>query len=173
MTSYRLHWSVYIIEFWVLIFRSISICLAISLNIFLQDTKLLYQQISKPMGLVRVPFDKFNHVDFLWAKDINKLLNDELIEFVKNSTDFYYGSDFIQANVLQALDIRAKTPAPVDVPFNEGSFFNKIQNKFTSMSGLGAVDFAKYPVMAHKQIVQSLDQAKSGKSAFLSEEIQR
>ncbi|XP_065225608.1 gastric triacylglycerol lipase-like [Planococcus citri] len=97
------------------------------------DTKLFYQKIAKPLGLKRVNLDKFNHIDFLWAKDINRLLNDEIIKFINNSTNHNSNngsSNFIQNTITEALDTRKNTPVPVNVPFDEESFSNNIGKDF-------------------------------------------
>ncbi|XP_065225596.1 lipase member J-like [Planococcus citri] len=142
------------------------------------DTKLMYQKIPKPLGLVRVNFDKFNHVDFLWAKDVNRLLNDELIEFIHNSTDHFSGIDFIRDTVMQALDTRRKTPPPVNVPFDEKSFFTTVGNEISGFSSLpmDATDLAKYPKFVQekaflgvKQVTKEIDSAiKTANSAMES-----
>ncbi|XP_065225606.1 gastric triacylglycerol lipase-like [Planococcus citri] len=96
------------------------------------DTKLLYQNIAKPLGLKRVNLDKFSHIDFLWAKDINRLLNDEIIEFINNSTNHNSkgSSNFIQNTITEALDTRKNTPVPVNVPFDEKSFLVNVGKDF-------------------------------------------
>lgn len=113
------------------------------------DSKILYQKIPKPLGLVRVNWDKFNHVDFLWAKDVDKLLNDEVIAFIKNGTDHFSGFDFIQDTVIQALDIRHSTPPPVNVPFDETSFMTTVAGDMSGFSSIplpmDASELAKYP----------------------------
>ena len=32
------------------------------------------------LGIYRVPDRKFNHIDFLWARDVKRLLYDHLVE---------------------------------------------------------------------------------------------
>ncbi|XP_065225607.1 gastric triacylglycerol lipase-like [Planococcus citri] len=100
------------------------------------DTKLLYQKLAKPLGLKRINYDKFNHVDFLWANDINQLLNDEIIEFINNSTDPLNGFNFIQDNINEAINNRSLSPAPVDVPFDRKAFMTKIGKDMRQFSPL-------------------------------------
>jgi hypothetical protein len=33
--------------------------------------------------LIRVPFPKFNHIDFLWAKDVHKLVYENVINSLR------------------------------------------------------------------------------------------
>lgn len=55
------------------------------------------------MGLVLVDYEKWNHVDFLWAIDVNKYLNEQLLEFLKNSTT---NPEFIETVIQNAVDQR-------------------------------------------------------------------
>lgn len=131
---------------------------------FFQDSQLLYQKFSKPLGLVRVNFEKFNHVDFIWAKDVNKLLNDELIEFVKNGTSFFSGSQFIEDNVDRAIVIRNNTVAPVDVPFDNMQFIMNYPTSgpFSLPAGISPQDFAKYPKQIHDQVLRNVNKINTG-----------
>lgn len=74
------------------------------------------------MGLVLVDYEKWNHVDFLWAIDINKYLNEQLLEFLKNSTT---DPEFIETVIQDALDQRTVNKKPVDVIFDKEHFSAK------------------------------------------------
>lgn len=102
------------------------------------DTKALYQKLSKPLGLQKVNYEKFNHVDFLWAKDINKLLNDDIIEFINNSTDSVNGSDFIQDTIDRALPTTNKTKSSAlkDVSFDKEEFLSREDKEINEFSSL-------------------------------------
>lgn len=71
----------------------------------LQDTQILYQKLPKPAGCVLVPYKKWNHVDFLWAKDVNPLFNDEVLQFLHNAT---MNEDFLENLVEASIKDRAK-----------------------------------------------------------------
>lgn len=58
------------------------------------------------MGLMKVNCDTFNHADFFVAVDVNSLLNDEIIEFLRNVTDPVLGSSFINDTVRDAIKLR-------------------------------------------------------------------
>ncbi|XP_058794704.1 lipase 3-like [Phymastichus coffea] len=47
------------------------------------DVDLLYSQLPNPIVKLRVPNDKFNHLDHLWAKDVKKLLYDKVMSLMK------------------------------------------------------------------------------------------
>lgn len=51
-----------------------------------QDVKKLYQGISRhsSVELLKVPFENFNHVDFLWGNDAPALVYDKMLEIMKN-----------------------------------------------------------------------------------------
>jgi len=44
-----------------------------------QDVKELSSKLKCEVQLVRVPFPKFNHVDFLWARDVYHLVYKNVI----------------------------------------------------------------------------------------------
>lgn len=72
------------------------------------------------MGLTLIAHDKWNHIDFLWAIDVNKYFNDMLLEFVDNVTT---KSDFIMKCVERAVIDRC----PPNVrPFDETDFENSV-----------------------------------------------
>ena len=49
----------------------------------LQDVGLLFDKLHKTsIGLFKVPFDSFNHVDFLWGKDAPDLVYTKLLEIM-------------------------------------------------------------------------------------------
>lgn len=70
------------------------------------------------MGCIRIPYKKWNHIDFLWAKDVNPLFNEELLQFLRNVTDDH----FIESAIAAAVEERNKRPIPVDVPFDEEAY---------------------------------------------------
>lgn len=93
-----------------------------SIPLFFQDVELLYQKIPKPLGLVLIDHEKWNHADFLWAIDNNKYLNDEMLNFIEQSTS---QPESLTAVVENSLNKRSGLKAPVDEPFDEVNFLNK------------------------------------------------
>lgn len=79
---------------------------------------MLYQMLPRPMGCIRIPFEKWNHVDFLWAKDVNRLFNEDLLQFLRNVTNDH----FIENTVAAAIEERKTRPVPIDVPFDEEAY---------------------------------------------------
>ena len=71
------------------------------------------------MGLALIGDDKWNHIDFLWAIDINKYFHDELLQFLNNVTT---KSDFIMTSVKEALTKRLQLPTPSNPPFDSTNF---------------------------------------------------
>ncbi|XP_063239532.1 gastric triacylglycerol lipase-like [Bacillus rossius redtenbacheri] len=47
------------------------------------DVHALSQSLRKVVGVYRVPLPTFNHVDFLWAKDVRALVYDEVVRLLK------------------------------------------------------------------------------------------
>ncbi|EFN72780.1 Lipase 3 [Camponotus floridanus] len=47
-----------------------------------KDVDKLYTKLGNPFGKFRVPYDKFNHLDFLWAKDVKSLLYDKILSLM-------------------------------------------------------------------------------------------
>lgn len=48
-----------------------------------QDVALLFERLYKtPVGMYRVPFDHFNHVDFLWGNDAPKFVYKPIIDLM-------------------------------------------------------------------------------------------
>ena len=123
-----------------------------------QDVEILYQQISKPMGLTLIEYDKWNHVDFLWGIDVNKYFNEMLLEFVDNVTT---KSDFIMKSVDRSLIERYQNQIPhYGRPFNETEF----QNKVTQIPGLTEV-VDRLPNML-KDFENNINVAKGGKEKY-------
>lgn len=60
----------------------IVIAQIIILRFFPQDVDKLYTKLGNPFGKFRVPYDKFNHLDFLWAKDVKSLLYDKILSLM-------------------------------------------------------------------------------------------
>lgn len=47
-----------------------------------EDVERLAKELPNVIGLFRVKFDKFNHLDYMWAIDINPLLNDRVVDLM-------------------------------------------------------------------------------------------
>lgn len=47
-----------------------------------QDVELLAKKLPNVVGVFRIPYPDFNHIDFMWATDSRKLLYDELIRLM-------------------------------------------------------------------------------------------
>ncbi|KAK7576285.1 hypothetical protein V9T40_012571 [Parthenolecanium corni] len=86
------------------------------------DVKLLYQQLPKPMGCKMIDYEKWNHVDFLWAIDVNRLFNKDLVLFLRNVTQT---PNFIRNTVIDAFNERLMNPA-VDPPVSEFESYDHI-----------------------------------------------
>lgn len=48
----------------------------------LQDVALLEKELGNLYGKFRVPHEKFNHLDFMWAKDVNDLLYNKILSLM-------------------------------------------------------------------------------------------
>ncbi|XP_011865872.1 PREDICTED: lipase 3-like [Vollenhovia emeryi] len=48
------------------------------------DVDELYKELDNPLGKFRVPHEKFNHLDFMWAKDVKELLYDKVLSLMTN-----------------------------------------------------------------------------------------
>ncbi|KDR18742.1 hypothetical protein L798_07396, partial [Zootermopsis nevadensis] len=46
------------------------------------DVLLLHKQLPNPIGYFRVPLREFNHLDFLWGKDVRTLVYDYILELM-------------------------------------------------------------------------------------------
>ena len=53
-----------------------------------QDVHTLAAQLPRLISSVMVPFDKFNHVDFMWAKDADVLLYKPVIDYIFNFLEY-------------------------------------------------------------------------------------
>jgi hypothetical protein len=40
----------------------------------------------KPVGVLQVPLENFNHLDFMWANEVKKYVYDPLIEALKSGS---------------------------------------------------------------------------------------
>lgn len=49
----------------------------------LQDVLKLNNTLPNVVELYRVPWDQFNHIDFIVANDVNPLINDHIIYLMK------------------------------------------------------------------------------------------
>ncbi|XP_014207283.1 lipase 3-like [Copidosoma floridanum] len=48
-----------------------------------RDVEKLYTELPNTIGKFRVPDDKFNHIDYLWAKDVKVLVYDKIMNLMK------------------------------------------------------------------------------------------
>lgn len=76
------------------------------------------------MGLTFIDFEKWCHLDFVYAVDIRKYLNKQLLEFIQDVTGNPASIDMM---VQTARKERNRTATPVDKPVNETDFINKVQ----------------------------------------------
>lgn len=51
----------------------------------LKDLKRLHDMLNNVLDVYRVPFAKFNHLDFLWGKDAPQLVYKRLLHIIKKS----------------------------------------------------------------------------------------
>uniref|UniRef100_A0A8D8QN01 Lipase 3 n=1 Tax=Cacopsylla melanoneura TaxID=428564 RepID=A0A8D8QN01_9HEMI len=51
-----------------------------------KDVKLFYPRLPNPIGLFRVNFSTFTHIDFLWAKDARAILYNQLLDLIDSET---------------------------------------------------------------------------------------
>lgn len=62
---------------------SIIFCIAFTLCFYhSQDVEELYKNLGNPFGKFRVPHEQWNHLDFMWAKDVKELLYDKIISLM-------------------------------------------------------------------------------------------
>nr|XP_012236042.1 PREDICTED: lipase 3-like isoform X2 [Linepithema humile] len=47
-----------------------------------KDVHKLYKELGNPYGKFRVPFEKFNHLDFMWAIDVKELLYEKILSLM-------------------------------------------------------------------------------------------
>lgn len=52
-------------------------------DFFFKDVKKLYHLLPNKLDMYRVPFPKFNHLDFIWGKDAPELVYKRLLEIMK------------------------------------------------------------------------------------------
>ncbi|XP_029680343.1 lipase 3-like [Formica exsecta] len=48
----------------------------------IKDVNKLYTELGNPYGKLRVPHDKFNHLDYMWANDVKSLLYDKILSLM-------------------------------------------------------------------------------------------
>ena len=48
--------------------------------------KKLYKELGNPFGKTLIADKKFNHLDYMWAKDVKKLVYDQIIERMKKKS---------------------------------------------------------------------------------------
>ena len=92
------------------------------------------------MGLVLIDYEKWNHVDFLWAIDINKYFNTMLLEFVNNLT---MEPHFIEMSVEEAISERQRNPIQNYSQFDEKDFENRISDAFNEVPNSLKKNFEK------------------------------
>ncbi|XP_012054536.1 PREDICTED: lipase 3-like [Atta cephalotes] len=51
-----------------------------------KDVKKLYKELGNPSGKTLIADKKFNHLDYMWAKDVKKLVYDQIIERMKKKS---------------------------------------------------------------------------------------
>ncbi|XP_029160371.1 lipase 3-like [Nylanderia fulva] len=49
-----------------------------------KDVEKLYSELGNPYGKFLVPDKKFNHLDYMWAKDVKPLLYDQILSLMEN-----------------------------------------------------------------------------------------
>jgi len=54
-----------------------------SLKYFLKDVKRLAPLLPNVVDMYKVPWSKFNHVGFIWAKDASKLVYDRILKIMR------------------------------------------------------------------------------------------
>jgi len=68
----------------------VPVALHYSINDWLshpRDVEKLYSQLPNPIGKFRVPDNKFNHIDYLWAKDVKDLLYRKVLNLMERYKD--------------------------------------------------------------------------------------
>jgi len=50
---------------------------------FFKDVKRLYHLLPNVVDMYEVPWSKFNHMDFVWAKDASKLVYDRILKIMR------------------------------------------------------------------------------------------
>jgi len=51
-----------------------------------KDVEKLYSELGNPSGKTLIADKKFNHVDYMWAKDVKKLVYDQIISLMKKQS---------------------------------------------------------------------------------------
>lgn len=52
---------------------------------YLQNLNELLKKLRNIAEIYEVPHNMFNHIDYLWARDVKTLLNDKLVELLASS----------------------------------------------------------------------------------------
>uniref|UniRef100_A0A8D8UDK4 Gastric triacylglycerol lipase n=1 Tax=Cacopsylla melanoneura TaxID=428564 RepID=A0A8D8UDK4_9HEMI len=63
-----------------------------------QDVKEFYSLLPNPVGLYKVNFTFFNHLDFLWAKDVRSLVYNDLLVVLKSFNKTRQRSEVLTVN---------------------------------------------------------------------------
>ncbi|KAH9636380.1 hypothetical protein HF086_011237 [Spodoptera exigua] len=53
-----------------------------------EDVKVLENMLPNVIESYRVPFNKFNHVDFLWARNVKELINDKILMLLSSTSNY-------------------------------------------------------------------------------------
>lgn len=107
------------------------------------------------MGLKSINDEQFEHMDFLRSEQVNRLLNEELVQFIKNATSRSDSDHFIQEKMIATREIRAKTPPPEDVPFQSSNA--NITDILTDLN------LEKYKSMLQGEVLDSVNSVQGGK----------
>lgn len=59
-----------------------------------KDVRKLHEILPDTTQMYLVPYEKFNHIDYLWAKDAPRLVNEKVMEILKNSFERDQGLRF-------------------------------------------------------------------------------
>lgn len=51
-----------------------------------EDVTILKNKLPNVTDVYRVPFEKFNHIDFIWAKDVKRLMHANILDLLRSKT---------------------------------------------------------------------------------------
>lgn len=69
---------------------SIFECKHLKFIVLFQDVEYLASRLPNVKYKYRIPFKKFNHIDYMWAIDSKKLLYNDVIQQINNVTNSFY-----------------------------------------------------------------------------------
>ncbi|XP_071642183.1 uncharacterized protein [Temnothorax longispinosus] len=85
-----------------------------------KDVEKLYSELGNPAGKILIADKKFNHVDYVWAKDVKTLVYDQIISQMKKSSLYIrctFGKKIahntVRADLLQQRSRRATSTMPI------------------------------------------------------------